>query len=153
MLNPGRTSFTCWWRAPGGASATSLDAPPDGCHFHPRCAYAKGICETEKPELREVTPDHFCACHFAGVDGDAIIVAPPFVMASEDVEVVADPARHSDHRQIGVGENPAQRRRIAQLGHLLDALQLDPRLAPSLLRAGATADLLLGQVLLLDVRQ
>ncbi|HEY65230.1 MAG TPA: peptide ABC transporter ATP-binding protein, partial [Caldilineae bacterium] len=39
--------------------------PPGGCYFHPRCRYAQGICSEEEPELREVEPGHFVACHFA----------------------------------------------------------------------------------------
>ncbi|MGB9615449.1 MAG: ABC transporter ATP-binding protein, partial [Fervidobacterium sp.] len=40
--------------------------PPSGCPFHPRCPVAKPICSKEKPELREVKPDHSVACHFPG---------------------------------------------------------------------------------------
>ncbi len=40
--------------------------PPSGCVFHPRCQYAQPQCATEVPELREVTPNHFASCHFAG---------------------------------------------------------------------------------------
>jgi len=40
--------------------------PPSGCYFHPRCRYAQPICSVETPELREIQPDHFAACHFAG---------------------------------------------------------------------------------------
>lgn len=40
--------------------------PPSGCVFHPRCRYAKPVCSQETPELREVQPGHFAACHFAG---------------------------------------------------------------------------------------
>ena len=39
--------------------------PPSGCRFHPRCLYARGICDQQKPELREVRPQHFAACFFA----------------------------------------------------------------------------------------
>ena len=39
--------------------------PPSGCSFHPRCAYAQGICSTAEPQLREIGPDHVVACHFA----------------------------------------------------------------------------------------
>ncbi len=39
--------------------------PPPGCYFHPRCRYAKEICQVEEPELREITPEHFVSCHFA----------------------------------------------------------------------------------------
>ncbi len=37
--------------------------PPTGCRFHPRCPHAKDICKKEKPELVEVEPNHFVACH------------------------------------------------------------------------------------------
>ena len=47
---------------------------PSGCTFHPRCPYAKDICKTTKPELREITPGHFAECHFAGEVG---LEAPP----------------------------------------------------------------------------
>ena len=39
--------------------------PPSGCYFHPRCRYAESVCKTEHPELREVEPDRFAACHLA----------------------------------------------------------------------------------------
>lgn len=37
--------------------------PPQGCYFHPRCQYCKDICKEQEPELREVKPGHYCACH------------------------------------------------------------------------------------------
>jgi peptide/nickel transport system ATP-binding protein len=40
--------------------------PPPGCLFHPRCRYVQHRCKTEIPELREIKPDHYAACHFAG---------------------------------------------------------------------------------------
>jgi oligopeptide transport system ATP-binding protein len=40
--------------------------PPSGCPFHPRCPIAQQpICSAEIPALREVTPGHWAACHFA----------------------------------------------------------------------------------------
>ncbi|MCG8571672.1 MAG: ATP-binding cassette domain-containing protein [Spirochaetes bacterium] len=39
--------------------------PPQGCYFHPRCSYKKDICQQKRPEMIEVTPGHFCACHFS----------------------------------------------------------------------------------------
>ncbi len=43
---------------------TSPVEPKPGCRFANRCCYCKSICGTEKPELREIMPDHFAACHF-----------------------------------------------------------------------------------------
>jgi oligopeptide transport system ATP-binding protein len=43
--------------------------PPSGCRFHPRCRYAEGICSEAEPELREIRPQHWAACHFAGKVG------------------------------------------------------------------------------------
>jgi peptide/nickel transport system ATP-binding protein len=37
--------------------------PPQGCHFHPRCAHATARCKVERPALREIAPGHFSACH------------------------------------------------------------------------------------------
>ena len=39
--------------------------PPSGCYFHPRCNYAKERCKQDAPILREISPGHFAACHFA----------------------------------------------------------------------------------------
>ncbi len=38
--------------------------PPDGCRFAGRCPYVQDRCRKECPELREVEPGHFVACHF-----------------------------------------------------------------------------------------
>ena len=40
-------------------------SPPSGCPFHPRCPKAIERCKVERPELREVRPSHFSACHLA----------------------------------------------------------------------------------------
>nr|PZN09096.1 MAG: ABC transporter ATP-binding protein [Caldicoprobacter oshimai] len=37
--------------------------PPSGCKFHTRCKYRTDICEKVVPQLEEVTPGHFVACH------------------------------------------------------------------------------------------
>ena len=39
--------------------------PPPGCLFHPRCRYVQERCKIDIPEMRELKPDHFVACHFA----------------------------------------------------------------------------------------
>jgi peptide/nickel transport system ATP-binding protein len=36
---------------------------PSGCHFHPRCPVAIDICPEQDPELLEVQPGRFVACH------------------------------------------------------------------------------------------
>lgn len=38
---------------------------PKGCRFHPRCPMATDQCRAEEPALREVSPGHFAACHYA----------------------------------------------------------------------------------------
>ena len=41
-------------------------SPPSGCYFHPRCRYSdKDRCERETPQLRQVAPGHFAACHYS----------------------------------------------------------------------------------------
>jgi peptide/nickel transport system ATP-binding protein/oligopeptide transport system ATP-binding protein len=37
---------------------------PEGCKFHPRCPLGRDNkkCQTQEPQLREVTPGHFAAC-------------------------------------------------------------------------------------------
>ena len=38
--------------------------PPSGCRFHTRCqAYLGDVCRDVEPDLREVRPGHFAACH------------------------------------------------------------------------------------------
>ena len=53
-----------------GKRTLSGDVPspierPSGCPFHPRCPLAQEICTHDEPALRELSPDHFAACHFA----------------------------------------------------------------------------------------
>lgn len=37
--------------------------PPQGCKFHTRCRYATDICKKVIPNMEEISPGHFVACH------------------------------------------------------------------------------------------
>ena len=37
--------------------------PPSGCRFRTRCPYADERCAQECPEFKEVSPNHWAACH------------------------------------------------------------------------------------------
>ncbi|MBK7723640.1 MAG: ABC transporter ATP-binding protein [Austwickia sp.] len=50
-------------RAIGGLPPNLMRIPP-GCAFNPRCRFAQEICRRERPELVEVRPGRFAACHF-----------------------------------------------------------------------------------------
>lgn len=55
--------------AKGEKLATIEGQPPtiqqdiSGCKFYPRCEFAMEICSNEIPQLVEIAPNHFCACH------------------------------------------------------------------------------------------
>jgi oligopeptide/dipeptide ABC transporter ATP-binding protein len=47
---------------PIGGSPPSLGQVPAGCAFHPRCAYARPSCATDKPDPERVAEQHLLAC-------------------------------------------------------------------------------------------
>jgi peptide/nickel transport system ATP-binding protein/oligopeptide transport system ATP-binding protein len=44
-------------------------APPSGCHFHPRCPYARDLCREQSPPLIDEGGGHLAACHFSSEVG------------------------------------------------------------------------------------
>jgi oligopeptide/dipeptide ABC transporter ATP-binding protein len=38
---------------------------PEGCSFRTRCRYAKDVCRSSEPQLRELERGHSAACHFS----------------------------------------------------------------------------------------
>ena len=39
---------------------------PENCNFSSRCPFATQLCRETRPELKEISPEHFVACHYAG---------------------------------------------------------------------------------------
>ncbi|MFA1819599.1 ABC transporter ATP-binding protein [Virgibacillus oceani] len=57
----------------------SLEDLPKGCPFAPRCSYAKDVCFSEKPSMRNVNDKKLVKCHFAqeldfNKGGDSLLV-------------------------------------------------------------------------------
>lgn len=42
--------------------------PPSGCTFHTRCPFAMDRCKQDVPQLEEIKPGHYVACHLYDAD-------------------------------------------------------------------------------------
>ncbi|CAN5675063.1 ATP-binding cassette domain-containing protein [soil metagenome] len=55
-----------------GGEIPSPLSPPSGCRFRTRCPRASDRCRDEVPEMRQVAPDQFVACHHPLEPGEVI---------------------------------------------------------------------------------
>ena len=50
----------------------------DGCRFHPRCPFADDLCRTKPPQMQEVAPSHYAACHHTEVTDNLVAAQEAF---------------------------------------------------------------------------
>jgi len=64
--------------------------PPEGCKFCTRCYMATEKCRRVTPPLREIEPNHFCACHYPerkiGENGEYLFEAKTSSFAEQQAE-------------------------------------------------------------------
>ena len=50
----------------------------DGCRFHPRCPFADDLCRAKPPQMQEVAPGHYAACHHTEVTDNVVLAQEAF---------------------------------------------------------------------------
>jgi peptide/nickel transport system ATP-binding protein len=58
-------------RVLGGEIPSNVN-PPSGCRFRTRCPKAQARCAEEEPQVRNIGPDQFVACHFPLAPGEQL---------------------------------------------------------------------------------
>jgi oligopeptide/dipeptide ABC transporter ATP-binding protein len=46
--------------------------PPSGCRFRTRCPRAQERCAAEEPQVRNIGPEQYVACHFPLAPGEQL---------------------------------------------------------------------------------
>ena len=58
-------------RVLGGEIPSNVN-PPSGCRFRTRCPKAQARCAEEEPQIRDIGPDQYVACHFPLAPGEQL---------------------------------------------------------------------------------